>query len=187
MEIIHTASYILVEYYGIAVIFFRDICVCHIGKARMSVQKVNLSLLCTVCICRTLCMFIDSTLCMRACVYVCMHKRVRVGYVHVCELYVHTQLVQMEVHISLLRKGCVRGGTSTLILLCHTYTCIYTYSARHHNLAIIDELVYWRALRTVTIAPTITTYHFVGNFLQNPNLPSKSAYGKPFARHGYLN
>ena len=30
-------------------------------------------------------------------------------YVHVCDVYV--QLVQMEVHISLLHKGCVRGGT----------------------------------------------------------------------------
>ena len=46
-----------------------------------------------------------------------MHKRVRVWYVHVCDVYVHVcnvyvhgQLVQMEVHISLLRKGCVRGG-----------------------------------------------------------------------------
>ena len=36
--------------------------------------------------------------------------------VHVCDVYVHVQLVQMEVHISLLRKGCVRGGTSTLDL-----------------------------------------------------------------------
>ena len=30
-------------------------------------------------------------------------------FVHVCDVYV--QLVQMEVHISLLHKGCVRGGT----------------------------------------------------------------------------
>ena len=37
-------------------------------------------------------------------------------YVHVCDVYVQVQLVQMEVHISLLRKGCVRGGTSTLDL-----------------------------------------------------------------------
>ena len=60
---------------------------------------------------------------MHACVCACMHKRVRVWYVHVCDVYVHVcnvyvhgQLVQMEVHISLLRKGCVRGGTSTLDL-----------------------------------------------------------------------
>ena len=61
------------------------------------------------------------------------------------------------------------------------------YSARHHNLTIIDELAYRRALRTVTITPTITTNHFVGNFLQNPNLPSNSAYDKQFTRYVYLN
>ena len=37
-------------------------------------------------------------------------------YVHVCDVYVQVQSVQMEVHISLLRKGCVRGGASTLDL-----------------------------------------------------------------------
>ena len=37
-------------------------------------------------------------------------------YVHVCDVCVQVQSVQMEVYISLLRKGCVRGGTSTLDL-----------------------------------------------------------------------
>ena len=50
---------------------------------------------CDVCVCMCVC----------ACVYV-----------HVCGVYVYVQLVQMEVHISLLRKACVRGGTSTLDL-----------------------------------------------------------------------
>ena len=34
------------------------------------------------------------------------------------------------------------------------------YSARHHNLAIINELAYRQALHTVTTSPTITTYQF---------------------------
>ena len=45
-------------------------------------------------------------------VHVCVH----VCDVYVCDVYVHVQLVQMEVHISLLCKGCVRGGTSTIDL-----------------------------------------------------------------------
>ena len=44
------------------------------------------------------------------CVHVCD------VYVHVCDVCVHGQLVQMEVHISLLRKGCLRGWTNTLDL-----------------------------------------------------------------------
>ena len=47
---------------------------------------------------------------------VCMCVMCMCMCVHVCDVYVHVQLVQMEVHISLLRKGCVRGGTSTLDL-----------------------------------------------------------------------
>ena len=42
------------------------------------------------------------------CVCVCVHV-----CVHVCDVHMHVQLVQMKVHISLLHKGCVRGGTST--------------------------------------------------------------------------
>ena len=68
---------------------------------------------------------------MRVCVHgTCMHEIVTMWvYVHVCDVYVCVMcmcmcvmcvctsvLVQMEVHISLLRKGCVRGGTSTLDL-----------------------------------------------------------------------
>ena len=54
-------------------------------------------------------------MCMCMCV-MCMYVHVCDVYVHVCDVYVRVQLVQMEVHISLLRKGYVRGGTSTLDL-----------------------------------------------------------------------
>ena len=47
---------------------------------------------------------------------VCMCVMCMCMCVHVCDVYVHVQLVQMEVHISLLCKGCVSGGASTIDL-----------------------------------------------------------------------
>ena len=75
---------------------------------------------------------------------------------------------------------------------CNNYNCCpdlprVDYGARHHNLALIDELAHRQVLRSLTIASTITTYHFVGNVFQNPNLHLNSTYGKQFATYGYLN
>ena len=104
-----------------------------------------------MCMCMCMCMCV---ICMCMCVmcdvyvhvcdvyvHVCdVYVYVCDVYVHVCDVYVYAQLVQMEVHISLLRKGCVRGGASTLDLdqyatkvyleswtLVILYTCIYIY------------------------------------------------------------
>ena len=63
--------------------------------------------MCVMCMCM-------CVMCMCMCV-MCMCMCVMCD-VHVCDVCVHVQLVQMEVHISLLRKGYVRGGTSTLDL-----------------------------------------------------------------------
>ena len=67
--------------------------------------------------------------------------------------------------------------------VCTTNSC---YFVGHHYLAIINELAHLQVLHSVTIVPIITTYHFVGNFLQNPNLLLNSKYGKQFPIYGFV-